>query len=333
MGAAPPELVCPYDKSVLATSSDEGKSLVCLKGHHFTIVGGIPYVMDDAGLSANETESKTEYSKIAPYYDQGITWLFESFFEDEELVRRAMIDKLQLKPDSTVIEVGAGSGRDSRVLLSVLGATGHLVIQDLSLDMLNLFIGQDVPDAEGPSFSLVVSAGDSLPFADDSFDALYSFGSLNEFPNTHVALAEFARVVRPGGRIVVGDEGIAPWLEGSEYAEIICTNNPMFRRGRLPLEAIPLVARNVEVSWAIGGAFYLISFSVGAEPLALNLDLPHTGWRGGTLRTRYFGRLEGVNPELKRTVDNLAKSSGRSAHVIVEEALGQYLSNLTEEKA
>jgi len=44
----------------------------------------------------------------------------------------------------------------------------------------------------------------SLPFGDDSFDAIYSMGTIEHFAESEAALVEMIRVLRPGGRIVLG---------------------------------------------------------------------------------------------------------------------------------
>jgi SAM-dependent methyltransferase len=43
-----------------------------------------------------------------------------------------------------------------------------------------------------------------LPFADDAFDAIYSMGTIEHFDETERAVAEMARVLRPGGRAIIG---------------------------------------------------------------------------------------------------------------------------------
>jgi hypothetical protein len=126
-------------------------------------------------------------------------------------------------------------------------------------------------------------------------------------------MVEFARVVRKGGKIVVGDESLPPWLENTEFGKIIKTNNAMFDY-KVPLESLPSNARDVVVRWVLGGCFYVFEFKVGDGTPPLNLDLPHQGWRGGTMRTRYFGRLEGVTPEAKQMAVEAARKSGVSVH-------------------
>ena len=53
---------------------------------------------------------------------------------------------------------------------------------------------------------LRAAAGDvrALPFADDSFDAIYSMGTIEHFDETEQAVREMARVLRPGGRAIIG---------------------------------------------------------------------------------------------------------------------------------
>lgn len=59
----------------------------------------------------------------------------------------------------------------------------------------------------------------ALPFADATFDAIYSMGTIEHFPGTEAAVVEMARVLRPGGRLVLGvpnrhDPFLRPLLVG-----------------------------------------------------------------------------------------------------------------------
>src|SRR5207244_9432286 len=129
-------------------------------------------------------------------------------------------------------------------------------------------------------------------------DAAYHFGGINVFSDKELALAEMARVVRVGGKVVVGDEGMAPWRRENEHGRILMNSNRLYQN-TAPLEQLPDVAREARVRWIIGDAFWVIDFRVGEGPPPVDLDLPILGKRGGTHRTRCFGVLEGVTPEDK----------------------------------
>jgi len=60
--------------------------------------------------------------------------------------------------------------------------------------------------APGGGYRLKGAVGDvrALPFADDSFDAIYSMGTIEHFDETEHAVEEMARVLKPGGRAIVG---------------------------------------------------------------------------------------------------------------------------------
>jgi hypothetical protein len=65
----------------------------------------------------------------------------------------------------------------------------------------------------------------------------------------------------------------------------------------------------------------LIEFEVGdGEPKA-NFDLEIPGKRGGTLRTRYYGKLEGVSPETYNLAHRAREKSGKSMHSWLDEVI------------
>jgi hypothetical protein len=113
-------------------------------------------------------------------------------------------------------------------------------------------------------------------------------------------------------------------LKGTEFERIVTTNNPLFRADA-PLHVLPAGARDVTVKWLVANCFYVIAFTKGDGPPPLDLDLPHAGWRGGTMRTRYFGVLEGVTPEAKEMAREAASAAGVSVH--------QWLDTLVREHA
>jgi SAM-dependent methyltransferase len=161
-----------------------------------------------------------------------------------------------------------------------------------------------------------------LPYPDQYFDAVYSFGGLGEFSDIKRSLAEMVRVSRIGAKIVVGDENMPPWLRDTEFCRILTTTNKQFL-AEVPLAAMPVEARDVCLRWVIGGVFYLIDFRVGEGEPKGDFDFEIPGPRGGTLRTRYLGQLEAVTPETKRLAERAREKRGVSMHKWLDDVVRQ----------
>lgn len=284
----------------------------------FRISDGIPNFLRSSELSDKALSVAAFYDDRSETYDQYLHLTFFTHGEDEQKVRNGFADLLELRPDSKVLEIAAGSGRDSEIIAQRLGPQGRLFLQDLSPGMLKR-AREKMQSCPVPT-SFALSDAGALPYADGSFDAVFSFGGLGEFPDIRGALAEMVRVCKPGGKIVVGDESIPVWLRSTEFAKILSTTNPQFM-APLPLEHMPLEARQVCVRWVIGGVFYLIDFRVAEGPPTGNFDYPIPGPRGGTLRSRYEGQLEGVSREAKELAHKARQKRGMSMHAWLEEVV------------
>ena len=95
-----------------------------------------------------------------------------------------------------VLEIGSGAGQCSRWVLAHGGAPVGL---DLSWRQLQH--SRRIDDATGLPVPVVLATGTRLPFADASFDIVFSaFGALQFVADEHVVVSEAARVLRPGGR-------------------------------------------------------------------------------------------------------------------------------------
>jgi ubiquinone/menaquinone biosynthesis C-methylase UbiE len=317
--------VCPVTRSRLSCEGavDEGGEvdhceLVSEFSQRYAVRGGVPVFLPEKMLSAAERQTQAAYDASADQkYDDAIDWQFRSFYEDEDEVREKMIRLLDLRPDSRVLEIGSGTGRDSFRIARKLGERGEFFVQDLSEQMV--LKARDRLDAARDKLGLnariecFVSTARVLPFPDGFFDSVFHFGGFNDFSEPKKTLAEMTRVVKTNGRVVFGDESLPPWLSGTEFGEIITTNNPLFRN-KVPLDCLPEGARDVTVRWIFGSCFYLIDFRVGDGPPPVDIDLPHKGWRGGSMRTRYYGRLEGVTPEVRKMAIAAARTRGVSVH-------------------
>lgn len=324
---------CPADKteltlvdSVVADGDILSGTLVSPSGCRYLIERGLANLIYPAELSLIEAKTKAEYDRVADeIYDRAIDWQFKAFYEDEDRVRETMVDLLQVQGGMRVLEVGCGTGRDSFRLARRLG-NGELHMQDLSPAMVSVCRDKMAGYQKDLGFScgLEYSASNAswLPYPDGYFDALFHFGGFNHFGDLKNAAAELTRVVRKGGRILFGDEAVAPWLKGTEFDRIVSTNNPLFREN-VPLEVLPVTARDVSVRWLIANCFYVIAFTRGEDgPPPLDLDLAHAGVRGGSMRSRYFGIMEGVSPGTKESVRKAAAKAGMSIHEWLERHVG-----------
>jgi ubiquinone/menaquinone biosynthesis C-methylase UbiE len=318
--------VCPVSHSPLSVSGagsarseeiTEGE-LVSETGQRYSVRQGVPIFLPAEMLSASEQQTQAEYDASAEQkYDAAVDWLFQSFYENEDEVREHMIDLLRLTPDAKVLEIGSGTGRDSFRIARRVGERGEFFAQDLSEQMVlktrARLEAENTRAGLSSSIYYFVSTARLLPFPDRFFDAVFHFGGFNNFSEPKTTLAEMTRIVKQDGHVVFGDEALPPWLEGTEFGEMIITNNPLFKH-KVPLDSLPENAREVTLRWILGGCFYLIDFKVGDGPPQTDMDLPHKGWRGGTLRTRYYGQLEGVTPEARELAIKAARARGVSLH-------------------
>jgi SAM-dependent methyltransferase len=118
-----------------------------------------------------------------------------------EPARRILIETAGIGPGTRVLDVGAGSGEFLESLRSV-GAVP--VGADPAQRMVEL------ARARVPGVPVVVAHAEQLPWADGSFDVVTAVNALQFADDTLDALAEFARVVVPGGSIAV-----ANWAEAA----------------------------------------------------------------------------------------------------------------------
>ena len=251
-------------------------------------------------------------------YDRGMDVLFQTLGTDEHALRKQLTDLLQLPAGATVLETGCGTGRDT---VHLAGKAGMLYATDLSPDMIEVARGRLASSGLAPErYRLMEADATALPFDDGFFDAAYHFGGINLFPDVRKGIAEMARVVKPGGRVVFGDEGVGAWLADSVFGKILVNTNPLYRY-QPPIALLPLSARDVACRWIMNGAFYVVDFTVGEGEPFLDLDIPFPGWRGGSHRTRYYGKLDGVSPETRQQVVDAAAAAGMSITDWLEKTL------------
>lgn len=277
----------------------------------YPVENGLPIFADTQKLEGGAVFARSYYASIADTYDENVHVTFDLYNENELDVRLGMIDLLNLKPHTKLLEVSAGTGKDSELIIKKLGANGELWLLDISTAMIEKARTKLKNNEVKTEFA--VGNACQMPYPDNYFDALYCFAGIGHFPDQRAGLAEMARVVRPGGRVVFCEKNVPPWLRSTEYGKILINNNPMFADPN-PLDFIPVEARNVGIRWILGNVHYVVDYTVGEGEPEGNFDLELPGERGGTFNTRYYGQLEGVTRETKALALKARDKLGISMH-------------------
>ena len=111
---------------------------------------------------------------------------------------------LEPRPGERLLEVGPGTGYYALPVAGWLAPGGTLELLDLQREMLDHTLGRA---AEAGLDGIVATQADAtaMPYEDASMDGAYLVAVLGEIPDQEAALRELHRVVRPGGRVVVGE--------------------------------------------------------------------------------------------------------------------------------
>src|SRR5215469_8977409 len=116
-------------------------------------------------------------------------------------VRDTVLDKAELRPDDTVLDVGAGDGLVAFGALERLGPDGHVIFSDVSQDLLDHC--REAAEAEGvlERCCFLLAPADQLTVPTGSVDVVTTRSVLIFVKDKAGALREFYRVLKPGGRI------------------------------------------------------------------------------------------------------------------------------------
>jgi arsenite methyltransferase len=103
-----------------------------------------------------------------------------------------------------VVDVGSGAGIDSLIAAHMVGSSGHVIGVDMTPAML---AKARMSALQGGLHNVDFREGtaEALPICDGWADVVISNGVLNLMPDKHAGLAEMARVLKPGGRLQIGD--------------------------------------------------------------------------------------------------------------------------------
>ena len=114
---------------------------------------------------------------------------------------RAILDP---KPGERVLEVGPGTGYYTLDVAEWVGSEGGVDILDIQRDMLDHTMRR-ATERGIENITPTEADATAMPYEDGTFDAALLVTVLGEVPDQDSAVHELARVLRPGGRLVVGE--------------------------------------------------------------------------------------------------------------------------------
>jgi SAM-dependent methyltransferase len=116
----------------------------------------------------------------------------------------APIGFLELQPGETVLDLGSGPGLDALLAARRVGPTGRVIGVDMTPEML-VRARANATRAGAANVEFREGRLEALPLEDATVDAATSNCVINLVPDKAAVFREVARVLRPGGRVVVAD--------------------------------------------------------------------------------------------------------------------------------
>lgn len=136
-------------------------------------------------------------------FDADTTRILDNAYRGRDITLRRLenIASLAPSPGDTVLDVGCGNGLMTSELSRAVGQDGFVTGIDPSASMLTSAKAHCQDQA---NVSFVETTAHNMPFQDQSFDGAVSVQVFEYIDDVPAALAEIHRVLKPGGRVVIG---------------------------------------------------------------------------------------------------------------------------------
>lgn len=143
-------------------------------------------------------------------FDAEIAKILENAYQGRDFVRRrhAVLECLEPEHGDTIADIGCGNGMLTQELARAVGNNGKIIGIEPSVDMRKLAIERcrDFPNVE-----FLDGVANLLPLEDGTIDKAVSLQVFEYLKHLPGAVSEAHRVLKPGGRLVVGDFEFDTW--------------------------------------------------------------------------------------------------------------------------
>ena len=228
-------------------------------GERFEIENGLPNLIYPRDLDESALSAQAFYDE-RPKYDYRPTafrlGIWSITFGGKQ-ARRMWAERLDVREGARVLEVAVGNGGNLPYFAEAVGKTGRLDGLDISSN--NLLMARERARAGRIRAELVHGNASYLPYGADQFDAVISVGGFNDFGDKKRALEEMRRVARPGGKVVLMDEGLSPDREKTLLGRYILMCMKVFSN-KPPVGFLPEAIDDLKVDWVYQGTFWVIEF-------------------------------------------------------------------------
>ncbi len=131
---------------------------------------------------------------------------FTEFWSSD--LNRATVELVDPQPGEVVVDLGAGLGPASVEAVRLVGPTGRVVAVDPSRTMRAVLRLRRLAGRGLGAIEVCQGAAESLPVEADAVDALWAVNATHHFADLDRFVEEVARVLRPGGRVVLVEEDL-----------------------------------------------------------------------------------------------------------------------------
>lgn len=141
-----------------------------------------------------------------------------------------IVELAEIRPTDRVLDVATGTGVVVRAIAAKIRPSGGILGVDLSDGMLST--AREKAVAAGYAIEFLKTDAEALALPDKSFDVVLSLFGLMHFPHPDAAVAQMFRVLKPGGRVVIG-VGSSPARDSFAQVGYACSRAwEMVERGR-----------------------------------------------------------------------------------------------------